>query len=141
MPQAERTVTIQKPVAEVFAFVVNHDNDARWRPGVVEMRKSSGDGVGERWYQRVKGPGGRQIPADTEVTQFEPDRVLAFRTVEGPVRPEGRYELADDGGATRLTFSLRADLKGLKKLMSPMVQKQMNAEVGNLDNLKRVLES
>jgi hypothetical protein len=32
-------------------------------------------------------------------------------------------------------------VKGLKKLMSPMVQKQMNAEVGNLDNLKRVLES
>jgi uncharacterized protein YndB with AHSA1/START domain len=141
MPQAERTVTIQKPVAEVFAFVVNHDNDTQWRPGVVEMRKSGGEGVGERWYQRVKGPGGREIPADIEVTQLEPNRVVAFRTVEGPVRPEGRYELADEGGATRFTFSLNAEVKGLKKLMSPMVQKQMNAEVGNLDNLKRLLES
>jgi uncharacterized protein YndB with AHSA1/START domain len=141
MPQAERTVTIQKPVATVFAFVANHDNDTQWRPGVVEMRKSSGEDVGERWYQRVKGPGGRQVPADIEVTQLEPNHVLAFRTVEGPVRPEGRYELADENGATRFTFSLNAELKGLKKLMSPMVQKQMNAEVGNLDNLKRVLET
>jgi uncharacterized protein YndB with AHSA1/START domain len=141
MPQAERTVTIRKPVAEVFRFVANHDNDTQWRPGVIEMRKSGGEGVGERWYQRVKGPVGRQIPADIELTQLEPNRVLAFRTVEGPVRPEGRYEFADDGGATRLTFSLRADLKGVKKLMSPMVQRQMTAEVGNLDNLKRVLES
>jgi uncharacterized protein YndB with AHSA1/START domain len=140
MQQAERTVTIQKPVADVFAFVANHDNDAQWRPGVVEMRKSSGEGVGERWYQRVKGPGGRQVPADIEVTQLEPNRLLAFRTVEGPVRPVGRYELADENGATRFTFSLSAELKGLKKLMSPMVQKQMNAEVGNLDNLKRILE-
>jgi uncharacterized protein YndB with AHSA1/START domain len=141
MPQAERTVTIEKPVAEVFAFVVNHDNDTKWRPGVVEMHKSSGEGVGERWYQRVKGPGGRKIPADIEVTQLEPNRVLAFRTVEGPVRPEGRYELAEESGATRFTFSLNAEVNGLKKLMSPMVQKQMNAEVGNLDNLKRILES
>jgi len=67
--------------------------------------------------------------------------VLAFRTVEGPVRPEGRYEFAEEDGATRFTFSLNAELKGIKKLMSPMVQKQMNAEVGNLDSLKRVLES
>jgi uncharacterized protein YndB with AHSA1/START domain len=140
MPQAERTVTIQRPVADVFTFVANHDNDTQWRPGVVEMRKSSGEGVGERWYQRVKGPGGRQVPADIEVTQLEPNRVLAFRTVEGPVRPAGRYELADENGGTRFTFSLNAELTGLKKLMSPMVQKQMNAEVGNLDNLKRVLE-
>jgi uncharacterized protein YndB with AHSA1/START domain len=140
MPQAERKVTIQKPVATVFGFVANHDNDTQWRPGVVEMRKSSGEGVGERWYQRVKGPGGRQVPADIEVTQLEPNRLLAFRTVEGPVRPEGRYELADENGGTRVTFSLSAELKGLKKLMSPMVQKQMNAEVGNLDNLKRILE-
>jgi uncharacterized protein YndB with AHSA1/START domain len=140
MPQAERTVTIQRPVADVFAFVANHDNDTQWRPGVVEMRKSSGEGVGERWYQRVKGPGGRQVPADIEVTQLDPNRLLAFRTVEGPVRPEGRYELADENGGTRFTFSLSAELTGLKKLMSPMVQKQMNAEVGNLDNLKRVLE-
>lgn len=141
MPQAERTITIQKPVGEVFAFVANHDNDKQWRPGVVEMRKSSGEGVGARWYQRVKGPGGREIPADIEVTQLDRNRVLAFRAVEGPVRPEGRYELADEGGATRLTFSLNAELKGLKKLMSPMVQKQMDAEVGNLEKLKRVLEA
>jgi len=84
---------------------------------------------------------GAEIPADIEVTQFEPNRVLAFRTVEGPVRPEGRYELAEEGGATRFTFSLNAELKGMKKLMSPMVQKQMNAEVGNLENLKRILET
>jgi uncharacterized protein YndB with AHSA1/START domain len=141
MPQAQTTITIQKPVSEVFAFVLNHDNDPQWRPGVVEIRKTSGEGVGERWYQRVKGPGGREIPADIEITALEPNRVLAFRAVEGPVRPEGRYELAEENGSTRLSFSLSAELKGLKKLMSPMVQKQMNAEVGNLDNLKRVLES
>jgi uncharacterized protein YndB with AHSA1/START domain len=140
MPEAQRTITIQKPVQEVFAFVANHDNDPQWRPGVVEIRKSSGAGVGERWYQRVKGPGGREIPADIEITALEPNRVLAFRAVEGPVRPEGRYELTEENGATRLSFTLSAHLEGLKRLMSPMVQKQMNAEVGNLDNLKRVLE-
>ena len=36
---------------------------------------------------------------------------------------------------------LEAEVSGLKKMLAPMVQKQMNAEVGNLENLKRVLES
>jgi hypothetical protein len=41
-----------------------------------------------------------------------------------------------------LTFSLDAQLTGLRKLlMGSMVQKTMDSEVHNLDNAKRILES
>jgi carbon monoxide dehydrogenase subunit G len=136
MPEAHGTITIQRPVAEVFDFVADHTNDHRWRPGVIEMTYAGN----KRWHQRVRGPGGREIPASIEETQREDNRLLVFRGIEGPVRPEGRYEFTADGDATRVTFDLRAELGGLKKLMAPMVRKQMNAEVGNLENLKRVLE-
>jgi hypothetical protein len=38
-------------------------------------------------------------------------------------------------------FTLDAELSGLKKAMAPMVQRTMNTEVGQLENLKRVLET
>jgi hypothetical protein len=66
---------------------------------------------------------------------------MAFRTVAGPVRPEGSYRFEDADGGTRITFSLNADLSGMKKLMAPMVTKSMRNQVAALANLKRVLES
>jgi uncharacterized membrane protein len=84
----------------------------------------------------------RAITADIEITELTPDRRIAFRTTTGPVRPAGSYELApsDDGG-TRVTFTLSAEVGGIKKLvMGSMVQKTMNSEVGALTELKRVLE-
>ena len=39
-----------------------------------------------------------------------------------------------------MRFELEADVSGVKRLMSHMVQKTMNNEVGQLDRLKRVIE-
>jgi uncharacterized membrane protein len=141
VPSAENSVVINKPRSEVFAFVANHENDLTWRPGVADIKRASGEGQGEVYTQGMKGPMGRRIDADFEVTAYQPDTLLAFRTLAGPVRPEGGYRFEDAEGGTRVTFSLNANLSGMQKLMSPMVSKSMRGEVAALDNLKRLLES
>jgi uncharacterized protein YndB with AHSA1/START domain len=141
MPSAERTVTINRPLHEVFAFVADKENDPRWRPGVAEIERVSGEGAGAKYRQVMKGPGGRPIPADFEITDFEPGKRLAFRATAGPVRPEGSFDFVEEGGATRVTFKLDAELKGMKKLMAPMVGKSMRNEVESLDRLKQILET
>ena len=61
------------------------------------------------------------------------------RRRRGRSAPRG-YDLEAVAGGTRLTFSLDAELKGLKKLlMGSMVQKTMVGEVQALDNVKRIL--
>jgi uncharacterized protein YndB with AHSA1/START domain len=142
MPSAEHTVDIQRPLYEVFAFVADKENDRRWRPCVAEIQRVSGDGtVRTQYRQLVKGPGGRSIPADFEITGYEPGKRLAFRATAGPLRPEGSLDLVEDGGATRVTFKLDADLPGMKRLMAPMVGNAMRREVRSLDRLKRILET
>ena len=90
----------------------------------------------------MKGPGGRRIAADYEITAWEPPTRLAFKAIAGPVRPTGEYRLAEAGGGTTVTFSLDAQLGGLQKLlMGGAVQSTMNAEVANLARLKAVLEA
>jgi hypothetical protein len=115
MPSAENSIVINRPRSDVFASVADHENDPKWRPGVADIKRASGEG--------------------------QPGTLLAFRTLAGPVRPEGSYWFEDADGGTRVTFSLNANLSGAQKLMTPMVSKSMRNEVAALDNLKRVLES
>ena len=141
MPSARHSVTINRPASEVFAFVAEGENAPRWRAGVLDIQRVSGQGVGAVYRQGVRGPGGRRVAADYQVTAYQPDTMLAFETVAGPVRPTGEFRLEEADGATTLTLSLQADLAGVKRLvMSGMVQRTMDAEVAAIDNVKRILE-
>jgi carbon monoxide dehydrogenase subunit G len=141
MPEASYSVTIARPIDEVFAFVLDGEKCPQWRPGVLDIKRVSGDGVGTRYAQGVKGPMGRRIAADYEITALDPNRSIEFQTVTGPARPHGRYDFEPADGGTRLMFSLDASLSGLRGLlMGGMVQKTMDGEVRTLDNLKGVLE-
>ena len=140
MPSASSEIVIKRPRDDVFAFLADPENDPQWRTGVLDLKRVSGSGIGARYAQGVKGPGGRRIPADIEITELTPSETIAFQTVTGPVRPRGRYQLTVVDGGTRVRFELEADVNGLKRLIAPMVQKSMNNEVGQLDRLKRVIE-
>jgi uncharacterized membrane protein len=142
MPAARHQVTIQRPVGDVFAFIADGLNGPRWRSGITDIALVSGSGVGATYKQGVKGPGGRRIDADYRVTGLETNRRLAFETIAGPVRPSGEYVLEEAPDGTRLTFSLQAELGGIKKLlMGGAVQKTMAAEVAATERIKQFLEA
>jgi uncharacterized membrane protein len=140
MPSASSEIVINCPRDDVFAFLADPENDPQWRSGVLDLKRVSGSGIGARYAQGVKGPGGRRIPADIEITELAPGETIAFQTLTGPVRPRGRYELTAVDGGTRVRFELEANITGFKRLIAPMVQKTMNNEVGQLDRLKGVIE-
>jgi uncharacterized protein YndB with AHSA1/START domain len=102
MPEGSNTITIARPVGDVLAFLADAENDTQWRGGVIEMTRTSGQGTTYR--QIIAGPGGRQIDADVEITEFVPDQRIAFRTTKGPVRPTGSYDLQARDGGTVVTL-------------------------------------
>ena len=135
-------MTIQRPVEDVFAFIAGGEQCPKWRSGVLDIKRISGEGVGTRYAQGVSGPMGRRIAADYEITAFEPNRRIEFQTTAGPVRPHGRYDFEATDGGTRLTFALDATIGGLRKLlMGAMVQRTMDTEVAALDKVKQILEA
>lgn len=137
MPQASHAVTVAQPIEDVFAYLADGARCTDWRPGVVEIRRVSGaGGVGTRYLQRVRGPMGRTIAADYEITVAQPPHRLEFQTVTGPARPHGTYQLESVDGGTKVTFSLDADLGGLRgMLLGRAVQSTMDAEVRNIENI------
>lgn len=143
MAHAEETVTINRPADVVFASLLDAESHPQWRPAIIDVQRAPGtpEGVGARFKQGLKGPGGRRIDGDYEITQCTPNELLEFRVIAGPARPMGTYRLQDLGGSTRVTFTLHYEPKGLGKLMDPMIARTMRGEVATLFNLKSHLEN
>lgn len=143
MPHAENTVTVDRPIQDVFAYLADGANNPRWRSGVLSIdRTSAVDGVGATYRQKLRGPGGRTIDGDYRVTAYQPPHLLEFQVIAGPARPTGRFALTDAAaGRTTVTFTLELRPTGLMRLMNGMIVKTMRSEVNQLSQLKADLET
>jgi uncharacterized membrane protein len=142
MAHAEESVTIQRPVGTVFAFILEGANNPQWRPAVIDIQQVPGTpaGVGARYTQGIRGPGGRRIAGDYEITACQRNALITFQVTGGPARPTGVYRFEALGDATRVTSTLDHAPQGLARLMAPMVARAMRDEVAALSNLKTILE-
>ena len=61
--------------------------------------------------------------------------------IAGPACPIGEFRFAPAGEGTQVSFSLSAELGGIKKLiMSKSVQQAMDGEMASLDKAKALIE-
>ena len=89
----------------------------------------------------VKGPAGRGLDADIEVTANTPPSRYAFKVVAGPARPRGDLRFIETSTGTEVHFSIDAEMSGIKKLLlSGSIQRSMDAEMAGLDVAKRLIE-
>jgi uncharacterized protein YndB with AHSA1/START domain len=142
MAHASATVVVDKPIAEVFAYLADGKNEPAWRPGVTDVSHDpeTGTGVGATFKQTMKGPGGRAIPGDYRITRYEPPTRLDFDVIAGPARPTGRFDLQEKGqDSTEVTFTLDLTPRGLMVLLTPMINKQVRTEANNITNLPHAM--
>jgi uncharacterized protein YndB with AHSA1/START domain len=142
MLRAENTVTVDRPISDVFNYLADGENEAQWRNGVLEIKRTSAtSGTGATYRQVLAGPLGRRIAGDFKVTAFVPPRQLDFEVIAGPARPKGSFYLTSVGPErTTVRFTLEVEPKGFMKFMSSMINKQVRQEVGQLRKLKTELE-
>jgi len=142
METFENTVTIERPVEDVFAFLADFQNVPRWNYAIGHTTKTSPGpvGVGTTYRQA------RSIPTRSqegfEVTVFDPTHRLAAEGEIGPFQARVAYLLEPVGDATRLTNAM--ELKpssGVSRLLAPLAASRVKAAVAeNLGKLKQILE-
>jgi carbon monoxide dehydrogenase subunit G len=143
MTTITQSVTVNRPVAEVWDFISNFENTTRWSRGVLEARQTSDGplGVGSTLRTVVKAFGRRRT-ADYLVTEYEPNRAFAFEVTSGPMTSRARYSIEPAGAGTRLTASGEAEATGPYKLLAPVLVSTVKRHSQNdLANLKRILEA
>ena len=142
MAHAEQTVTVDHPIAEVFAYLADGMNDKAWRPEVISINHVEGAGVGATYAQTMKGPAGRKIKGDFRFTRYDEPNRLEFDVIAGPARPHGTFELREvSPTTTEVTFTMDLKPRGLMVLMTPMINKQVETEVSNIKNLPKSMDA
>ena len=143
MVHAEYAVLIDRPIADVFAFLADGLNDPRWREGIVSIERiSDTTGVGAMYRQVVHGLGGTRVDSDYFISDYEPPRLLGFEVTSGPVRPVGHFELSEAGPAsTRVRSILDVATTGAMRFMTPMITREFDREVRQIERLKQVMEA
>ena len=142
MAAFENSVTIQRPIEEVFAYLADFENTPRWNYTIEETRKTSPGpvGVGATYRQT------RTIPRRSEemfvIIAFDPVHELAIQGQIGPFRALASYRLEPAGRATRLLN--RVDIEPSSVLLRPFASlatsSVKSAVAQNLDKLKNILE-
>ena len=143
MPTITQSVTVNRPVEEVWNFIGSFENTTRWSRGVLEARQTSDGplGVGSRLQTVVKAFGRRRT-ADYLVTEYEPNHAFAFEVSSGPMTSRARYSVEPAGAGTRLTASGEAEATGLYRLLSPVLVRILERHSqDDLTNVKRILEA
>lgn len=91
MKRIAESIVIKRPSDEVFAFLETRSNDPLWMVSVLESQwldpcgtdRAGATAVGRRGRMVMKIQG-RPVEFLDEVTEYEPGRRIAHRTVEGP---------------------------------------------------------
>ncbi len=101
--KAMASISINRPVDEVFDFVTDVDNMSRWITGVSGARlMSQAMGSGARYIIDYVA-GWRNSEVEIEVTDFDRPKLFAGKSSRGPFEYEGRMELAGDERTTSIT--------------------------------------
>jgi uncharacterized protein YndB with AHSA1/START domain len=142
MAYAKNEIIIDRPIADVFDFIANGENNARWRGGILEVtRTSAQNGLGATYRQAIGGPFGRKVPLDYRVTEYQRPTALQYQRSTGIARPTGRFELTElEPDRTSVVFEMSWKSRDLRRIFDNMITMWMATEVASLGNLKDVLE-
>lgn len=139
----ELAVEIERPPAEVYAFLADPGNLARWQEDVVEVRDVAGAPLARgSTFTEVRSFVGKRVESALEVTAAEAGRELSLRTVSGPVRLELSHLVEPRDGGTLLTLAGDVDPGKAFGLAWPLLRKVAERRArADLDRLKAVLEA
>jgi uncharacterized membrane protein len=144
MINIEIDTVINRPVADVFAYVANFENLPKWETDFQEVKllSSTPGGVGTTYQCLLKFPG-QTVPSKFEITEYEANRRIAFvGEPAGPATPKGSFLFESAGSGTKVTSRPRPEFRGVFGLLAPLMAGYIRKNnVAHFNNLKQLLES
>jgi hypothetical protein len=135
------TVTINRPPAEVFAFLADLENLPQWNYAIRETQKISPGppGIGSVYTQT------RSLPTPSvetlAITDYELEKTLSIRGGFGLLSGRSTYRLDAIGAATQLTNCMELSATGATAIVALFATAQVKAAVAaNLGVLKAIVE-
>lgn len=142
MIQISNSIEIALPVAQVFEFVADVDNNPKWMPVQSVQKVGNGPvGVGTQFKQQFILMG-TNYNLDGVITAFEPNKKISFSYVAPIFTWRGDYLFEPTPVGTRVSARGNVNLTGFLKMMetnfAPKIRRLIN---DTSPKLKKILES
>jgi len=143
MAKFDCSVTIKRPVEDVFAVLRDLSNGSKWASVSSEPAAMTSDGpigVGSTWHGVGK-VAGRKIETDFRYTEFEVDRRIAY-TITKPFPMTATVVLEQVADGTHVSQTIVGEPGGFFKLAEPLVVRMSQRQFQNdFDNLRDLMEA
>lgn len=137
------STVINRPAADVFAFVANFENHPKWETDFQEVKQltSTSGGIGTTYQCLLKFPG-QTATSKFEITEYVLNHKIAYvGEPAGPATPKGSFLFEPVEGGTKITSLPSPEFRGFFRLLEPMMADYIRKNnVAHLSNLKRLLE-
>jgi uncharacterized protein YndB with AHSA1/START domain len=120
MPTFSRTVTVNRPLDETFAYLSDFTNTNEWDAGTVRTTRVSGDGGVGTTYQNISKFLGREVEVTYVVQRLVPGEVFALRGENSTTVAHDTMTFKEVPGGTEVTYAATFDFKGPLKLVAPL---------------------
>jgi carbon monoxide dehydrogenase subunit G len=142
MITVEKSIQINKPAAEVFAFMSDFANDMKWQSGLIRSEQTSdgpmGVGTTGLYVQKFMG---KEMKNEVQVTAYEPPTRFAVKTTSGPVQFEFTGVFQETGGGTQVDISMKGEASGFFKVAEGMIKAELEKTLdADFIKLKKLLE-
>jgi carbon monoxide dehydrogenase subunit G len=122
MASYSATIATPRPIQEVFAYLSDFSSTLEWDPGVVEAQRLDDDPIAEGSEFRIVAEFlGRRNALLYRVVEFDPPSAITFRGANGSVVSLDRLTFEPFGGGTRVTYDAQLTLKGVFKVVDPLL--------------------
>jgi len=136
----ETSISINKPVEKVFAFLSDLNHQKALNATITDVVSSGKVGVGTKF--KVKGKVmGRAFESDNEIVAFEPNKKLGIKTLAPPPASDvtNTYILEKEGSGTKLHLAM--DTVIMAPGMEEMVKTQVKTGLDtSMAAIKKALE-
>jgi carbon monoxide dehydrogenase subunit G len=141
--RCESTVTIGKPPAEVFPWLLEADRVPQWMSGlqVYEPLEPGPLHTGSRIRQELT-VSGQHLRFELEVVELDAPRRAVLRFEGSGFKAANEYSVSEEAGGARVTWVIAGDTTSFKaRLIAPMVQAKLQEKLdGDLARLRSRLE-
>jgi hypothetical protein len=117
------SIVIARPVEVVFAYIRNYEHDSQWRTGIIEMIQTppGRTQIGTKTREVARFFGKKRV-TPAEITQYEPERKVAFAGLMAKSVPvSGSRTVERRGDQTRFLYQAKVELSGFSLLLEPLL--------------------
>lgn len=142
MIQHEVTVHLNRPVDQVFAFLMDTSKLSTWQSNLIKSEPLTEGPLrtGSR-FREIRRIQGKESEIEGEIVALEPNKRLETRTITKP-QAMVSYALAPEQGGTRLQYKFILVTSGLMRLLEPVIASSIKKDTEvDFESLKRVLEN